>query len=210
MKNKTSQQEILLLENDENSMGILMGFIKPLVGRMCYKAGIGDFPLINLYKRSTSSLMHNCVPEFIVAAVPQATPYWTASISGFFASRLITIPATILSPAPTVDFLCTGGGTICSARSFVTSIAPVCPMDTTIASHVPVPMISIARSSMDSICKTSFPARELSSPRLGLIRYTPSCTACFNASPEVSTINRAFFFLAIHAIRAYTVSYTHL
>ncbi len=35
--------------------------------------------LIREYKRSASFLLHNSVPGFIVAAVPQATPYFMAS-----------------------------------------------------------------------------------------------------------------------------------
>ena len=60
----------------------------------------------------------------------------------------------------------------------------------------------LATSSTNSIFNASFPTNELNSPRLGFIKYTPSLTACFNASPDVSTINLAFFFLAITAILA--------
>jgi hypothetical protein len=63
----------------------------------------------HLYKFSTSSSLQSPVPGFIVAADPAAMPYLSESAKVIPLDKLNTIPPTMLSPAPTVLFLLTGG-----------------------------------------------------------------------------------------------------
>ena len=77
--------------------------------------------------RSASSLRHNSVPGVMTAAVPAATPKRTDSLSGLPRARLKTIPATMLSPAPTLLIMGTVGGRMCSAKSSETTRAPAAP-----------------------------------------------------------------------------------
>lgn len=74
----------------------------------------------------------------------------------------------------------------------VTNMAPSSPIETTTTSHLSL-AISLRATSFISCTKSLLlPKRALNSPKLGLIKYTPASTACFKASPLVSTIDLAF------------------
>src|ERR1044072_8360821 len=89
---------------------------------------LSAYLFIQSYNRCTSSFLNNWVPGFMVAAVPQATPKRTVSEIVFPWLSIHTIPATMLSPAPTVLCFFTVGVGICSHPSRVTSKAPVAPL----------------------------------------------------------------------------------
>ena len=93
--------------------------------------------------RFASSNLNNCVPSFIVAAEPQATPQRITSFRLLFFESAQTIPPTILSPAPTVLFLATLGAGTNSKLSLVTKTAPCGPRETTTISAPPLAMICL-------------------------------------------------------------------
>ena len=93
-----------------------------------------------------------------------AVSYGLRKVFAWWQDRKKRIPATMLSPAPTV----TCGGMIISAISFFTSMAPAAPVDITITSHLPFGIVPAATSFASLCCNSFFQASELNSPRFSL------------------------------------------
>src|SRR5574343_990373 len=142
--------------------------------------------------RSVSSSLQSSVPLCNVAAEPAATPYCNTSFQPQPLVSAASMPATILSPAPTVLNTSALGAQALYTSSSVISIAPSDPMDTAIALQPPDSITCLAVGTTSATSIHSLPTREASSLKLGLIKNNPSLTAAFKPSPDVSIINLAF------------------
>ncbi len=138
----------------------------------------------------------------MTAAVPVATPKSTDSLDDLPRARLRTMPATMLSPAPTLLIMGTVGGRMCSLKSLDTARAPAAPSEITSISQRPLSTSSRAAASICACSLTSLPTRSLNSRTLGLIRNTPSSRAASRARPETSTMVFAPLCLPTRATRA--------
>src|SRR5574343_439743 len=141
--------------------------------------------------RSVSSSLQSSVPLCNVAAEPAATPYCNTSFQPQPLVSAASMPATILSPAPTVLHTSPLGAQAWYTSFSVICMAPSAPIETAIALQPPAAITCLAVGITSALSIHSFPTSDASSLKLGLIKNNPSVITAFKASPAVSIINLA-------------------
>ena len=138
---------------------------------------------------SRSSGVGTRLPGRVTAAAPHVTPVMRASAGSRPVDRPWSRPASMQSPAPTVDRGAVIAARACAVAPSVTSRAPSPPRLTATTSMPPATSSRAASRTWPSVGR-SWSTSSASSSWLGLMRCGLAATAAANGAPEESMATR--------------------